>query len=109
MEEGGARVWDLSTSNEVGLLKRVDVQEDIVKCLQVEDQVCVSGHSDGKVALWNLQLVDNGALEEGVLVEHPEPNDHPTRGHHIFEGHTQSVTSLYFEDECLVMCQALGG
>jgi len=97
-----------------------------VKCLQVEDNLCLTGAEDGTVRLWDLRLVDDeewdrddltdvaeeeGTAYDGELVERPirssEPSeagtDHSGPCIRSFEGHSQAVTALYFEDECLVI------
>jgi len=88
----------------------------------VEDHVCLTGGADGNVRLWDLRRIDEvdtwrvndmlhlsdvaegdefGELEEGASsLEKPLEND--TACVRLLGGHTQAVTALYFEDECLV-------
>ncbi|KIY64388.1 WD40 repeat-like protein [Cylindrobasidium torrendii FP15055 ss-10] len=111
-------VWDLLYGTQIGRLKG---HTGAVKTIQVEDHICVTGSEDGSVRLWDLRQVDNedGWGEEGEFVslsdvaeesedggsirdgksEPEERNDSCIR---ILEGHTKTVSSLYFEDKCLV-------
>lgn len=96
-------------------------------CLQVEDHVCLTGGADGNVRLWDLRKVEEDEAwgEEGMFnlsdVTEDDEEEEQERGHtngfrtsedkhvpkegacsRLLEGHTQAVTALYFEDECLV-------
>lgn len=55
--EGDAtvRVWDLSSGVEVGHLRH----DAVVKALQVEDELCVTGGADSKVKIWDLRKVED--------------------------------------------------
>jgi division protein 1 len=89
----------------------------------VEDHVCLTGAEDGHVRLWNLRSVgeDDGwggvnlaaVAEEGADEEFAEKlngirsstesiveQDDPCA--RLLQGHSKAVTSLYFEDDCLV-------
>lgn len=112
-----------------------------MKCVQVEDHVCLTGGEDGCVRLWDLRRVDEdeegwggegemvslsdvaeeeeeGDINEFGVIENssegesrssgirngkvgatPKDNDPCVR---VLEGHSKAVTSLYFEDNCLV-------
>ncbi|KAF8912915.1 WD40-repeat-containing domain protein [Gymnopilus junonius] len=122
-EDAQPRVWDLLSGEEIGRLRG---HVGAVHCLQVEDHVCLTGGADGNVRLWDLRRVDvddNWGAEEmvslrdvaeeeeegGEFVERPngirssedtEAKDNACA--RVLEGHTQAVTALYFEDECLV-------
>ncbi|KAL1675759.1 WD40-repeat-containing domain protein [Schizophyllum commune] len=91
-EEPHPIVWDLLTGSEIGRLRGHDAP---VRCLQVEDHVCLTGGADGDVRLWDLRRVDedeewgDDADEDGPCAR-------------VLQGHSQAVTALYFEDECLV-------
>lgn len=116
------RVWDLMTGYEIGRLRG---HRGAVKCIQVEDNLCLTGAEDGTVRLWDLRLVDDdwvkGSLSDvaeedgshdGELVERSNGirssnvSEAGTEGEgpclRLFDGHTKAVTALYLEDECLV-------
>ncbi|CAO1635589.1 unnamed protein product [Parajaminaea phylloscopi] len=49
------RVWDLSSGVEVGHLRH----DAVVKALQVEDELCVTGGLDSKIKIWDLRKVED--------------------------------------------------
>ncbi|CAK5264979.1 unnamed protein product [Mycena citricolor] len=128
-DDSQPRVWDLFSGTEIGRLRG---HTDAVKCLQVEDTTCLTGGADGNVRLWDLRKVDtDGWSDEGELVtlsEIAEEEEEDASGFQrdpdgsetsrirgpanggerdgcctrVLEGHTKSVTALYFEDDCLV-------
>ncbi|KAG6371574.1 WD40-repeat-containing domain protein [Boletus reticuloceps] len=119
------RVWDLMTASEIGRLRG---HRGGVKCIQVEDNLCLTGSEDGSVRLWDLRLVDDdwekdgltnvteedsSSYHDGELIEKPDYTRSATVSEagtdsdggpcvRTFDGHTKPVTTLYFEDECLV-------
>ncbi|KAI0089996.1 WD40 repeat-like protein [Irpex rosettiformis] len=128
------RVWDLLTGDEIGRLRG---HRSTVKCIQVEDSLCLTGGEEGNVILWDLRKVDEDEEwerdvslsevteedEEGVdefgnvrLSEAGSTNGAIRQGSstadsileqsgasiRVLEGHSKAVTSLYFEDDCLV-------
>ena len=105
--EAHMRVWDLSTGEEVGRLRG---HTDAVKCLQVEDELCVSGSSDHALRLWDLRRVDD--YEAALRAREPAdeaPADADANADaaddpcvRTLEGHSKGVTALYFDDGCLV-------
>ncbi|KAJ7837177.1 WD40-repeat-containing domain protein [Mycena olivaceomarginata] len=54
-DDAQPRVWDLFSGTEIGRLRG---HTESVKCLQVEDHVCLTGGADGNVRLWDLRRVD---------------------------------------------------
>ncbi|KAJ7102446.1 WD40-repeat-containing domain protein [Mycena belliarum] len=68
-DEAQPRVWDLFSGTEIGRLRG---HTGTVKCIQVEDHVCLTGGADGNVRLWDLRRVDvdqaDGWGDEGELV-----------------------------------------
>ncbi|KAI6134207.1 WD40-repeat-containing domain protein [Pisolithus thermaeus] len=116
------RVWDLMTGSEISRLRG---HHGVVKCIQVEDNLCLTGSDDGSARLWNLGAVEDDweraslsdvpeedGDQDGELVEKPNgiqcssssqastDSDGPCLRR--LEGHSKAVTALYFEDDCLV-------
>lgn len=100
-----------------------------MKCVQVEDHICLTGGEDGNIRLWDLRRVDEDDWEnEGEMVQLSDVAEEdenrtedgsvtqesngirssPSEGERdgacarLLEGHTKAVTALYFEDDCLV-------
>lgn len=120
------RVWDLLTGEELGRLRG---HRGTVKCVQVEDTICLTGGDDGNVRVWDMRLVgeDDEWEKEGEIVSLSDiaeeeagvdelgmrteakrtsaagisaEKDGPCI--RLLEGHTKAVTALYFEEDCLV-------
>lgn len=121
-------MWDLLSGEEIGRLRG---HRGTVKCIQVEDQICLTGSEDGTVRVWDLRRVDEDEeWEAGELLslsdvaeedESAEDGERRTNGIRqgessrpssvaeregacirVLEGHSKAVTAMYFEDECLV-------
>lgn len=124
LDDSQPRVWDLMTGSEIGRLRG---HRGGVKCMQVEDNLCLTGSEDGSVRLWDLRLVDDdwekdglsdvpeedsSSYHDGELIEKSDyarssaasEADTESEGPCLrtFGGHSKAVTALYFEDECLV-------
>ena len=56
---GAVSVYDLTDGQEVG---RLLGHRGLVKCLLVEEDLCITGGADGKISLWDLPT----AVEEGL-------------------------------------------
>ncbi|KAK7694214.1 hypothetical protein QCA50_001394 [Cerrena zonata] len=54
-EDTQPRVWDLLTGEEIGRLRG---HRGAVKCIQVEDHICLTGGEDGSARIWDLRRVD---------------------------------------------------
>ncbi|KAI0719147.1 WD40 repeat-like protein [Cerioporus squamosus] len=121
------RVWDLLTGEEIGRLRG---HRGTVKCIQVEDHICLTGSEDGTVRVWDLRQVDEDEeWESGEMLslsdvaEEDETTEERANGIRqsgsessrpasaveregpcvrTLEGHTKAVSTMYFEDECLV-------
>lgn len=127
-EDSQPCVWDLFSGEQIGRLRGHD---GTVKCLQVEDHVCLTGGEDGNVRLWDLRRVDDevwGGEDEAASLSNVAEEDEGTPGNdedvdgrpngirssktdaverddacaRLLEGHSKAVTALYFEDDCLV-------
>lgn len=104
------RVWDLSSAAEVGRLRG---HAGTVKCLQVEDELCITGGADSSIRLWDLHRVEDfetrlNLKESGELSAIKDSNGEEEKDKEhdpclrSLEGHSKAVTSLYFDDTCLV-------
>jgi division protein 1 len=129
-DEASPRVWDLLSGEQLGQLR--GHTRGGVKCLQVEDTLCLTGGVDGAVRLWDLRRVgmEEDEIEPGWdLAEEKsefgefgefgetrssrsevsagsDANGHGSKKEstciRVLEGHSRPVTALYFEDNCLV-------
>ena len=96
--DDAVRVWDLSTGEDVGRLRG---HTDTVKCLQVEDELCVSGSLDSTCRMWDLRRVD--AFEAACTARidgHDADAENPCV--RTLEGHSRGITALYFDAHTLV-------
>ena len=122
-EDPQPRVFDLLSGQEIGRLRG---HTGTIKCLQVEDHVCLTGSDDSTVRLWDLRRVEEDDDVEiiaysdttgsdggdGEMVERPNGIRNGSVGDselgretafvRALEGHSKAVTSMYFEDDCLV-------
>ena len=121
-EDPQPRVWDLLSGQEMGRLRG---HTATVKCLQVEDHVCLTGSEDSTVRLWDLRRVEDEDVDivtysdttgsdagDGEMVERPGIIRNGSLGGgdagretafvRALEGHSKAVTAMYFEDDCLV-------
>lgn len=113
-QDGSARLWDLCSGEEVG---RLSGHHGMVKCLQVEDQLCLTGGADNSVRIWDLRRVERD--EDGPQATHVDKDTHdinaiqaakmgkdtPRDGDacdRVLEGHSKPVSSLFFEGNVLV-------
>lgn len=104
-------VWDLSSAAEVGRLRG---HIGTVKCLQVEDELCITGGADSSIKLWDLHRVEDfetrlNLKQSGELtssIRESDGEEEKDKEHdpclRSLEGHSKAVTSLYFDDTCLV-------
>ena len=127
-EDTQPRVWDLLTGEEIGRLRG---HRGSVKCMQVEDHICLTGSDDGSVRVWDLRRVDEDEdwesgdmLSLSDVAEEDESAEERTNSSirqggsdssrpasaveregpcvRVLEGHSKAVSAMYFEDECLV-------
>ncbi|RPD58410.1 WD40 repeat-like protein [Lentinus tigrinus ALCF2SS1-6] len=126
-EDTQPRVWDLLTGEEIGRLRG---HRGTVKCIQVEDHICLTGSEDSTVRVWDLRQVDEDEdWESGEMLSLSDvAEEDETAEEHVngirhgdsdssrpqsaveregpcirtLEGHTKAVSTMYFEDECLV-------
>lgn len=115
------KVWDLCDGEQIGELRG---HKGCVKAVQVEDTLCLTGGADGAVRLWDLRLVEDyedklsrqqiEARGQPALDRIAEQNEQDDDEENVgadaaggpcvrtLEGHSKSVTSLYYEDSTLV-------
>lgn len=125
------KVWDLCDGEELGQLRG---HTGAVKAVQVEDTLCLTGGADGNIRLWDLRIVEDyeerlqrrseelshrnplERIAEQNAVEEYDWEDEPSgfslpdeEGPCVrtLEGHSKSVTALYYEDGCLVRLTTL--
>lgn len=106
------RLWDLCSGNDVGYLRG---HHGVVKCLQVEDQLCLTGGADTNVDIWDLRKVEIYENETArteqdghtskLITDGTAPDGSPGSDGacmRTLEGHSQPVSSLFFEGNVLV-------
>ncbi|GAA98897.1 uncharacterized protein L969DRAFT_95575 [Mixia osmundae IAM 14324] len=112
------KLWDLTTGEEYGSLS--GGHSGVVKALQVESNLCVSGSKDGRVCIWDLDRIEevaeggfpksssipfgNGGMDGDHSFEDAIESQKEAGGGlvKVLDGHTKDVTSLYFDGGCLV-------
>lgn len=130
-DEAAPIVWDLSSGGQVGRLRG---HQGAVRCLQLEEELCITGGADASICLWDLRKVENwetrlemkqqerdgqapsvaGATPVNTkeLVEeatggsirdsNAKKDDEWSPCLRKLDGHSKAVTSLYFDEGCLV-------
>ncbi|CEH14346.1 FOG: WD40 repeat [Ceraceosorus bombacis] len=116
-DDGAPIVWDLSSGGEVGRLRG---HEGNTRCLQVEEELCITGGSDCSIRIWDLRKVENWETRlsmnqqarDGESAATIVRNGDEAEGNNKDEewdpclskldGHTRAVTSLYFDEGCLI-------
>ncbi|BGP18438.1 hypothetical protein JCM10213_001685 [Rhodosporidiobolus nylandii] len=68
--DASVRLWDLTTGTETGFLKG---HRGIVKALQVEGNVCVTGGEDGGIRVWDLERAEEMFYAGVVPLASPPP------------------------------------
>lgn len=112
------KVWDLCDGEKMGELRG---HKGLVKAVQVEDTLCLTGGSDSNIKLWDLRLVEDyeerlvrqseevalrGPLDR--IAEQKEDEEEDSSEDlggpcvRTLEGHSKSITALYYEDSTLV-------
>ncbi|CAE6511874.1 unnamed protein product [Rhizoctonia solani] len=114
------RMWDLCAGTPIGRLRGAGA----VRALQVQGQACVTGGADGVVRVWDLSKVPDDDDTSGTFLgngKNGKPREEEDFVHlerestsegsgegpetgcvKVLEGHSKAVTSLYFEDTCMV-------
>lgn len=111
------KVWDLCDGEVLGELRG---HKGAVKAVQVEETLCVTGGEDGDVRLWDLRLVEDyeeklakaaesrnpldriAEEKEGSIRQGGEEEEERNPCVRTLEGHSKSITALYYEDSTLV-------
>lgn len=78
---------------------------EVVKCVQVEDHVCITGGSDSKLRLWDLRRVGQSNSDDervGTIADREDGVSSVGPCLRVLEGHSGPVDSLFFEDTTLV-------
>jgi division protein 1 len=111
------QLWDLATGEPI---RSLNGHNGIVKCLQVEEMTCITGGIDGQIRIWDMdRALEIDSRLEGTLTQEERISRNDTASaspaddsQHVtsredpcvmkLEGHSRSVTALYFDDTCLV-------
>ncbi|KAH9819208.1 WD40-repeat-containing domain protein [Melampsora americana] len=100
------KVWDLISGDEI---RELIGHKGMIKCLQVEDQICITAGIDGQIRIWDLSIDSSNDLMESNSRDSNQVQEDEDQMESIqspcirkLEGHTQPITSLYFDQSCLV-------
>ncbi|EGG12921.1 uncharacterized protein MELLADRAFT_41592 [Melampsora larici-populina 98AG31] len=99
------KVWDLVSGDEI---QELIGHKGMVKCLQVEDQTCITAGIDGQIRIWDLSIDPDDFNHSNQRESNQDDGDDPDVEKltspcvRKLEGHTQPITALYFDHTCLV-------
>ncbi|GMM38723.1 Mdv1 protein [Saccharomycopsis crataegensis] len=96
------RVWDLSTQKCLTLLEG---HEMYVRCMQMDNNLLVTGSEDSNLKLWDLSRVENKEYEDddGVLGKSGEEDENDSDPCvYTFESHIDEITALHFDENNLL-------
>lgn len=86
-------MWDLSSGYEVGRLRH----DALVKALQVEDELCITGGADANIKLWDLRKVEDWETRLEMKANGELPDWSPSGSAIIESGAEAADASTSFE------------